>query len=179
MIRFLSLLFCAFVLLSIQKKPYRFPWEANKLLQWSDFKGKPDRLTGYSATANTGISHRYTITSKGYLVKEKSIIQANFYPKLSWYKPNLIDKHTLAHEQTHFDISEIHARMLRKAIAQFKFSRHSQKEVDALYKPIERARRAMQTQFDTETEHSQNLEAEKKWERKVRDLLHVYRQWAH
>lgn len=179
MIRVLLLLICAFLLLGVQKKSYRFPWEANKLLQWSDFKGRPDRSTSYAATANTGISHRYTITSKGYLVKEKSVINANFYPKLSWYKPKFIDGNTLAHEQTHFDISEVHARMLRKAIAEFKFSRHSQKEIDAIYKPIERARRTMQTKFDIETEHSQNLEAEAKWERKVRDLLYLYRRWAH
>ncbi|RXG28302.1 DUF922 domain-containing protein [Leeuwenhoekiella marinoflava] len=179
MIRVLSLLACVFFLSSVQKKSYRFPWEANKLLQWSDFIGRPDRSTSYSAMANTGISHRYTINSKGFLVKEKSIIQANFYPKLSWYKPNLIDTHTLSHEQTHFDISEVHARMLRKAIAGFKFSRHSQKEVDAIYKPIERSRKAMQIKFDIETEHSQNLEAEMKWERKVRDLLYLYRRWAH
>ncbi|RXG15885.1 hypothetical protein DSM03_10370 [Leeuwenhoekiella aestuarii] len=178
MIRVLSLLICATLLLGVQKKSYRFPWQENKMLQWSDFRGRPDRSTSYTATANTGISHRYTI-SKGYLVKEKSIIQANFYPKLSWYKPNLIDEHTLAHEQTHFDISEVHARMLRKAIAEFKFSKNSQKEVDAIYKPIERSRRAMQTQFDIETEHSQNIEAEAQWERKVQNLLYIYRRWSH
>ncbi|MEE3224931.1 MAG: DUF922 domain-containing protein, partial [Bacteroidota bacterium] len=88
------------------------------------------------------------------------------------------DEFTLKHEQTHFDISEVHARMFRKAVAEFRFTRNSKVEIQKIYKKIESSRRNMQQQFDAETEHSVNREAERRWESNVEALLRKYRHWA-
>ena len=170
--------FCLFVLFGFQRKSARMSWRDGHTLSWSDFQGLPSKGSAFSASSNTGISHRFTIKSTGIIDKSKSIIKANFYPKLSWYKPELIDEFTLKHEQTHFDISEVHARMFRKAVAEFRFTRNSKAEIQRIYKRIESSRRKMQSQFDAETEHSVNREAEKLWEVKVQALLHKYQPWA-
>ncbi|MFI8378979.1 DUF922 domain-containing protein [Leeuwenhoekiella sp. NPDC079379] len=164
MLRLFYLIVCAALFISVQKKEYRFAWDANNPLEWSDFRATPERGSAYAATANSGLSHKYTINSEGYLVKKASVISANFYPNLSWYKPKLIDENTLAHEQTHFDISELHARLLRKAIAEYRFTDNSKAEIQKIYKSIEAQRRAMQIRFDKETNHSQNKEIEQNWE---------------
>ena len=176
--RTVLLLCCLFLLAGLQRKSARMPWRSGHTLRWSYFQALPDERSGFSASANTGISHRYTISKAGVLDPSKSIIKANFYPKLSWYKPELIDEFTLKHEQTHFDISEVHARMFRKAVAEFRFTRNSKAEIQRIYKRIESSRRKMQSQFDAETEHSVNREAEKLWEVKVQALLHKYQPWA-
>ena len=156
----------------------RFSWDSRKPLSWSDFKGMPDRASKYAASANTGMSHTYVISSKGVLVKKASKVQANFYPNLSWYVPKLINETTLGHEQTHFDISELHARKLRKAIAEFRFTSRSKQEIQKIYTEIERARKAMQKQFDAETKHSVDRKREQEWGNFVqKELLH-YARWA-
>ena len=68
--------------------------------------------------------------------------------------------------------------MFRKAVAEFHFTRNSKAEIQRIYKKIESSRRKMQSQFDAETEHSVNREAEKLWEVKVQALLHKYQPWA-
>jgi len=159
-------------------KNVRFSWHPNKRLTWSDFRGMPDRSSKFAATANTGISHTYAIDSQGYLIKKASKVYANFYPNLSWYVPKLINETTLAHEQTHFDISELHARILRKTIAEYRFTRNSKAEIQAIYQKIEKARKAMQVDFDRETKHSVNRQNELAWEAYVAKLLYKYRHWA-
>ena len=156
----------------------RFKWDSRKKLTWSDFKGVPDRTSKFSASANTGMSHNYTIDSKGFLEKDKSRVQANFYPYLSWYIPKLINETTLGHEQTHFDISELHARKLRKAIADFRFSAHSKQEIQKIYATIERERKAMQKQFDHDTQHSLARKKEQAWEQFIQKELARYAKWG-
>lgn len=162
----------------IPNKNVRFSWEPNKRLSWSDFRGMPDRSSSYAATANTGISHTYAIDSRGYLIKKASRVYANFYPNLSWYVPKLINETTLAHEQTHFDISELHARILRKTIAEYRFTRNSKAEIQAIYQKVEKARKVMQVDFDRQTNHSVDRQKERAWEAHVAQLLHKYRHWA-
>jgi predicted secreted Zn-dependent protease len=69
----------------------------------------------------------------------------------------------LAHEQLHFDITELYARKLRKALQTYEPDEKMKKELDAIYSKVEKQRRQMQTQFDKETNHSINKEAEFKW----------------
>mgnify|MGYP005653326553 CR=1 FL=1 len=44
-----------------------------------------------------------------------------------------------------------------------------------MYKLVERMRTNMQEQYDIETEHSKNKEAQKRWEEKVKTLIWYYR----
>ena len=164
--------------LLVINKNARFSWEAHKPLRWSDFRGAPDHFSKFAATSNTGISHTYSVSSKGYLVANSSQVRANFYPNLSWYIPKLINKTTLAHEQTHFDISELHARILRKELSQRRFSHNAKREITAIYANVEKARKAMQFQFDQETNHSIDLEKEVIWENYIAKLLKKYERWS-
>ena len=114
----------------------RFNWDSRKPLNWSDFRGTPDRQSKFAASANTGMSHSYVISPDGVLIKNASKVKAHFYPYLSWYVPKLINETTLGHEQTHFDISELHARKLRKTIAEFRFTSRSKQEIIGLPKAL-------------------------------------------
>ena len=149
----------------------RMEWSANRLLRWSDFKGVPNQLGDYAATTSSGLSQSYSISSTGYINKESITIKANFYPQYSWYRAKDTTAYVLKHEQTHFDITELHARYLRKRIADFSFTSNAAAEIKALYQEVETQRRAMQKQFDEETQHSIIREKEYYWEAKVAVLL--------
>lgn len=157
----------------------RISWTQDLQLTWDDFQGTPQYGTTYVASTNSGLSFKY-----GYKVINGSPtsdfnfeVTSFFYPELSWYVADRVTPRVLKHEQTHFDISELHARMLRKRIAEYNFSSNVKAELDALYDSIEAERRALQKQFDLETDHSTLRDKELEWEQKIAELLIQYQAW--
>lgn len=159
------------VLCAFTTEPERIAWGSDVQLSWSDFKGNSQSKGRYVASTSSGMSQSYVIDGKGMLDKSETFVTAHFYPEYSWYKSKDTTAALLKHEQTHFDITEAHARMLNARIRSYKFTSNSKAEVKALYERIENERREMQRRFDEETNHSINREAEKEWEEKIRRLL--------
>tara|TARA_R110002020_G_scaffold249927_4_gene463957 strand:- start:383 stop:913 length:531 start_codon:yes stop_codon:yes gene_type:complete len=169
-----------FILLfaSIPTKNYeRYEWKEDRKITWEDFKGKPDKLSSYAATINTGISKSYMLDENGFFIKSESEVKAYFYPTLSWYKPKMAFPSVLAHERTHFDITELHARILRKRIEEFDFTKDSRSEIKKMYNEVEGKRQEMQHAFDQETMNSRIHDAEEFWELKIAELLEEYEDW--
>ncbi|WP_299683888.1 DUF922 domain-containing protein [uncultured Dokdonia sp.] len=159
------------ILCSFVAAPERVAWQPNKTLTWEDFKGSPNASGSFVASTSSGMSQSYVIDNKGMLHKDETQVVAHFYPEYSWYRAKDTTARLLKHEQAHFDITEIHARILNARIQAYNFTSNSKKEVKALYEEVERHRRGMQRTFDEETNHSINREAEKKWEEKIARLL--------
>jgi len=172
MVRYYEIFGVVLILLcSFKVVPERIVWQPNKMLSWADFKGNPNGNGNFGASASSGISQSYEINNKGILDKSETTVVAHFYPEYSWYRAKDTTARLLKHEQTHFDITEVHARMLRARIQSYNFTSRSKEEVKELYEEIENKRRAMQRAFDEETNHSINKEIEKKWEGKIKRLL--------
>jgi hypothetical protein len=168
---FFSLIVCCLIR---PTPPERLVWDADRQLEWSDFKGSPDYLLDYVATTNSGMSHSYGINGNGFLDKSTSSVLAHFYPTFSWYKPADTTAAILRHEQTHFDITEVYARKLRKRIQEYVFTANSNEEIKQLYKTIETERREAQRLFDQETDHSRLKDRELFWAERIRDSLEKY-----
>lgn len=166
-----GLLIALVILCSWVVAPERIAWEANKRLSWQDFKGNPNANGSFVASTSSGMSQSYVIDNNGLLNKKETHVTAHFYPEYSWYSTKDTTAGLLKHEQTHFDITEIHARILHRRIQSYAFTSNSKAEVKALYEEVEDERRAMQRAFDKETNHSINREEEKKWEAKIARLL--------
>lgn len=164
--------------ISLIQKPERLVWEEERLLSWEDFKGSPDYLLNFAATTNSGMSHSYTLDSEGVLDKSRSEVLAHFYSTFSWYKPADTTAAILRHEQSHFDITEMHARKLRKRIEQYNFTVNSKEEIKQLYQLTEQERVATQRLFDKETEHSRLMNYERLWEKRIKDSLKKYRDYT-
>ncbi|MAT89078.1 MAG: DUF922 domain-containing protein [Flavobacteriaceae bacterium] len=155
----------------------RMPWSERNTLTWEDFQGTPEAVGNYVASTNSGISFSYSFSRyKGELDLEYTV-RSNFYPQLSWYLPERVNDYILKHEQTHFDISELFARKLRKRLSETVFSEDPKPQIEAIYKQIEKERRAMQEQFDEESDHSKIVEGELQWERFVKEELQRYGRW--
>lgn len=148
------------------------------MLTWEDFKAQPDKSNSYSANTNSGISYSWNYsTASGKPVLEHEVF-TNFYPNLSWVKQIQDEEYLLAHEQLHFDISELHARKLRKALDGYEIGRNIRLDLKRIYKRIEAERDSMQNQFDKETSHSENKSAEMRWRKFVGDELESLKDYS-
>ncbi|WP_347374864.1 DUF922 domain-containing protein [Aequorivita sp. Q41] len=175
----MKLLFCLILIFisASENDSEKIIWKENQKLTWEDFQGKPVRSAAFVASTNTGISFQYSYTIKNGEIKVTYSVESFFKPDGSWYIPEKVTPYILGHEQAHFDISELHARMLRKNLEGKKFSKKIKSEIERIYNAIEQKRRAMQTKFDAETDHSRNEEKEIEWEKYIAKQLADYESW--
>lgn len=169
--------FIFYFLLLPQSDSEKLLWNENQKLTWEDFRGKPIPSASFVASTNTGINFQYSYSLKNDEVTVEYSVASFFYPDKSWFQPGKVNQHILNHEQAHFDISELHARMLRKNLAGKKFSKRIKSEIEGIYKQIEQKRRAMQVKFDAETDHSRNEAKEIIWEKQIAKQIANYESW--
>ena len=175
--KILVTLILALCMAPLPSSTIKMQWDEDRKLTWADFKGTPDAGDSFVASTNSGISFSFSYKVKSGKMTMDYDVQCNFYPELSWYKADLVTDYILKHEQTHFDISELYARKLRKAMEETSFSNNPKEEVNALYQKNETARQQMQTKFDFETDHSKNEPVEIQWRRFVAKELKKYERW--
>jgi len=176
--KFLAILFFFFTTISPSTiEDEKIIWNENHRLAWSDFKSKHRSGVSYVASTSSGISFSYSYLEKNGVVDLNITVHSNFYPESSWVNPKEASAYILAHEQAHFDISEIHARILRKKISEKTFSKKVKKELTALYNSVDKKRVAMQRLFDKETDHSRVKGKEVEWEAFIKQQLKAYGRW--
>ena len=160
MIRFVFV-FCFF--LCVQEEP-TLSWNESYKLSWSDFKGEPNYSVSATAIAASGISFGLSVTSTDQqVISFTTNVFTHFYPKQSWYKPDIADAHVLGHEQLHFDITELYARKFRQSISQLKVSNAIRKELKNLNETVNKELASVQDTYDDETDYSRNVEQQAKW----------------
>jgi hypothetical protein len=149
----------------------RFTYEEKPQLSWSDFKGIPLDGKPYHASVNSGIGY----TFKSQAVNGKTIVatsaQSYFYPEFSW-KRNIDESNPalLAHEQLHWDITELHTIMLRKQFKKYVADKNPKDDIRLIFENIESQRKTMQARYDKETSHGRNKDEQSNWEMRVTEL---------
>jgi len=147
-------------------------WRPNVKLSWSDFKGPLDIYSDAAAVTSSGITFSYSLEkSNNRILGFNALVQAHFYPEHSWFNGNKVNNHILAHEQLHFDITELHVRLLRYKISRLKLSQNIKKELDQLHKQAKIEMEEMQLLYDSESRNSTNKELQMKWEKFVHEKL--------
>lgn len=133
-------------------------------VHWADFQGSPDMASQYDAQVYSGIHYSFSYQHQGSNTALKYEVHSFINPALSWSKREKQSAELLAHEQLHYDISELYARKMRKALASYKLSKHAKADIEKLFNRINTERKRMQAKYDAETEHSKNRPAQKSWE---------------
>ena len=94
-------------------------WEADRPLTWTDFRGPAPRGTEARDVAVTAASLNWTYeyeferSAAGCSYRIADIrVSAVFHPENSWVRAGHATESVLAHEQGHFDITQIHKLML-------------------------------------------------------------------
>ncbi len=138
-------------------------WQESNKVAWTDFKAAPNASSPYKAFTESEIKSE--IAAKN---NEAHITIKTFFDKnKSWVKDKTDE--LLAHEQLHFDITELWARKFRQKIKGKTFSfKTFQKELKAIQNDIYKGSKDMQTDYDKETQHSVVVASQKKWEKKIK-----------
>lgn len=143
-------------------------WSTRRLT-WKEFHGKPRMGTSTAAQTSSGVT--YIVECHG--DEFRYAILATFSPVESWVRPDIPPNrkatvHTLKHEQTHFDITEVFARRLRKAFESATgFCPNHPKDARKVFDRLSRESQDTQSRYDDETAHGMSLDAQTRWSRSV------------
>lgn len=151
-------------------------WSANRPLTWVDFKARPmgtDRLKAMtSATIDVQVACKDFVFS--------STVRAVFLPQESWVQDaGKASANLLRHEQLHFDITELHARMLRQKLSTIKLDcQHLNPAFSTLTKNYFTAWQREEARYDYESNHGLNADKQKFWEAQVQQRLALLESFA-
>jgi len=148
-------------------------WNKNRRLSFSDFKGAPAAVDSPSIKTNkTYPAHQFGVISKSIDVKLVSkggkttfTIYAGMNQNRSWIR-NSNDSVTLKHEQGHFDICEIYARILRREIKKAK----THAEANDMFNKISDDENIEQDAYDNEN-HFELGGITAKWQNLIQEKL--------
>lgn len=102
-------------------EPPALPWSAERALAWSNYLGRPDETSNAAAVTAYKFSYREECVGDAFTFR----VLSQFDQALSWVKPKALvtlsgRSRLLVHEQAHFDLSEVQARKLRRALYQLR-----------------------------------------------------------
>jgi hypothetical protein len=141
------------------------------LLEWSDFRGKAHDNADTLAVTNSGIEYYFEDKS----INDKLVIKFNVYSFFdktrSWKQNKELGEDVLKHEQGHYLISELNARILRKKFKEFEFTDSYDFEIKQVFNNVFMFNEQMQDLYDEETGHSFDTISQKKWERDILTML--------
>lgn len=142
------------------------PWAHDRRLSWEDFLSEPKKNSDAVASTSTSLGIAYQV-EHGQLTYA---ITCNFSKQKSWGL--LKTDYILAHEQGHFDITEVCARKLYKALQEYQFNRKTyRKDVNDIYRAIVQEKEDMQAAYDGESDHSRNRKVQYEWLQKINQML--------
>jgi predicted secreted Zn-dependent protease len=100
-------------------------------------------------------------------------VVAAFLPNQSWVRPSMLrgpaeSARALRHEQTHFDLTEVHARQLRRYYTELMAPcRIPSNDLAAAASRIGRDEKAAQAQYDAETDNGRIPAQQARWDREI------------
>ena len=152
-------------------------WEQHSALGWSDFNGRARRNGGEpSAVTDTGFRVQLECR-EGFLDIR---VEAEFYKNTSWVKAARKSAELLRHEQGHFDITELYARKMKKAIREARIGCEDDRRAEAagrkIFEELDRGWEKAEKEYDAETADGTDLVKQKEAaERIARELAELSR----
>lgn len=135
-------------------------------LTWEDFTGIPPIFSKYDAAINSSIYLEYDSTNSSYHA------YAAQFDRYSWTRSREDSSYLLNHEQYHFNITELHARMMNDYIK--KNPKKNEFDLQMQLATLKGELRFMQDLYDDETDHSTITNKQRRWEYNIDSLLQSY-----
>ncbi len=131
------------------------PWH---LLTWSDFKGKPN--PHHAAMSSISIGWYQSTWEDGVHVRfDSAVVEFNEYGSYT----NTDDPYILNHEQGHLNILYLEVQKINKMYPIHKI-KYTQEQYEAMQLELTRRWHKADDDYDEETNHSENHEAQAKWD---------------
>jgi hypothetical protein len=147
------------------------PWKSDRKLTWADFKSKKQEF-GTGMDAYTAYTITLTPENNGKTDSITVHVECSFEKNKSGVKKGKQSDDLLKHEQGHFDLAEVYARLLRKKLSATKTSlQNAQNTLNNLYKSAFAELEAEQAKYDRETDHSRVADKQELWNKKIAGRL--------
>lgn len=160
-------LFAFLIAATVMQQPNNLiDWNASRKLTWEDFKGPVDTESKNAALTSSSINIEFGYDESGL----EYSIKCSFNKQKSWVR--IRNTEVLAHEQGHFDLAELHARKLFKAMKGYKFNAKTvSNDVNRIYDSLMNEHHQAQNQYDQETDYSRNKPKQEEWQKKIAEEL--------
>jgi hypothetical protein len=156
-----------------QSNNHLIDWTSTRKLTWDDFRATPPSDASNAALTSSGILINFNYNDQSLNFE----ITCNFDKSKSWGR--IKNDHILAHEQAHFDITELHARKLYKSLKEYRFKKATvSKDIHEIYEKVVLELQQMQNDYDRETDHSRNFFQQKNWLTRIENELNAYSAWS-
>lgn len=145
-------------------------WRKDYQLQLTDFHGRVEPASMYTAVSVCPIICDYYTDSLTDTLCFR--VYCFFDRKESWAKAEEADEALLAHEQVHFNIVEIYARIIKRKLEAYKKQGNiTENGILKIINSLLAEKDRMQILYDKETNLSRNIPVQKKWSDKVHQLI--------
>lgn len=146
-----------------------YAWDKDFKLSWELYKGAVPSQTEWAATTWTWVK-----TSKRIELDTLTLdVVACFDVNASWVKENKTT-YGLNHEQRHFDIAEISARMTRKYLSEWPGEPGIDEYLSFGRDSLAKLYSDLQDQYDEETDHCINRPGQERWDKRIDSMLKAY-----
>lgn len=151
------------------------PWHPERKLTIEDFQASTENRPSLASTA---MSIGYQVVTSPSTGKSTVIVTNTFFPRDSYFKPEEENSdYILAHEQAHFDISELFARTFLKRIQEeLNTAEDIGFQLQRIYRDLQSDREVYQSAFDAETFEQPGMLPS--WEEKIATELHELEAFA-
>jgi hypothetical protein len=156
----------------VEKHEIIITWSGKRRLKWDDFKATARHGSDEDVAAQTYCAVKY----KGIYVRlfgQGEIHVSNiFYCDSSWVdSQKKYSLELLEHEQGHFDLCEVYARMFRQKIRENKLSVNNPSDLDDVFYAIMNQYRKRQDLYDEQTKHGLNRKNQLEWINEINEEL--------
>ena len=155
------------VVLAILATQGAFRWSADRRLAWDDYRAQPDLSSPASAMTVYAVAFNDGCTDDKYW----QTVSLEFLPDKSWVKFEALyqrNPRVLAHEQSHFDLAEVHVRRIRRAVLSLAQPCDMGHEArDRIAQKIVQADRDDQKRYDQETAFGVDSGKQAEWTRRI------------
>jgi hypothetical protein len=149
-------------------------WKDSVKLTWNDFKAAP--INNAAEAAMTASSMEFSYKTKNNQLFWN--VNVKFFPLLSWSNKSKQSDYILKHEQLHFDITELYARLFRKQLTESVSSIKDIPKLKSINKKILQEWQAEQNKYDRETNHSINEAKQLEWNKNIQLRLDALKAFA-
>lgn len=146
-------------------------WSATRPLTMADYLARPK--PGEQLAASTSSDLKANAACRDFVFT--GTVQATFDPNTSWFRdPKNATPALLRHEQLHFDITEVYARIMRQKLAVYATKvdcNKLQPSFNNLTKLVYDVWDREQNRYDRETNHGLNTARQAFWEKDIQTRL--------
>lgn len=144
----------------------RIPWLAHRKLTWDDFQSTPVAASETVALTSTSLGLNYKVLNSSIQYQ----VTCYFTKHKSW--ATMKTDYILAHEQGHFDITELYARKLHQELQAYVYNRRTYKQdISEIYRNVVQEKEALQMAYDRQTDHSRNRKVQAEWQERIDQML--------